>query len=252
MIIPGVQKPHWRPCFSQNAFWSGCRAPSPPAMPSIVVTLVPSACDGEDRAALHRAAVDVDGAGAALAGVAADVGAGEARGPRGAPGRGAVAARRPPPWVRRSPRARRATRPPGRPPSGWSGNGAGQRARRVAGGGSPSRAGRCDAQGTGTPMVAGSRDGCNPVSARGRRRASASRRAGDRRSGASGRPSAKIGPRIDARGRRPRRAGGRRAPPRDRGRRAPRGPRRGSRPAERRPVREARRARGPRPFADAA
>ena len=43
MIIPGVQKPHWRPCFSQNAFWSGCRAPSPAAMPSIVVTLAPSA-----------------------------------------------------------------------------------------------------------------------------------------------------------------------------------------------------------------
>ncbi len=44
MIIPGVQNPHWRPCFSQNAFWSGCRAPSAPAMPSIVVTSVPSAC----------------------------------------------------------------------------------------------------------------------------------------------------------------------------------------------------------------
>ena len=44
MIIPGVQKPHWRPCFSQNAFWSGWSAPSPAAMPSIVVTLDPSAC----------------------------------------------------------------------------------------------------------------------------------------------------------------------------------------------------------------
>ena len=43
MIMPGVQKPHCRPCFSQNAFWSGCSAPSPAAMPSIVVTLAPSA-----------------------------------------------------------------------------------------------------------------------------------------------------------------------------------------------------------------
>ena len=42
MIMPGVQKPHWRPCFSQNAFWSGCSSPSV-ARPSIVVTLDPSA-----------------------------------------------------------------------------------------------------------------------------------------------------------------------------------------------------------------
>ena len=42
MIIPGVQNPHWRPCFSQKPCWSGCR-PSPGAIPSIVVTLLPSA-----------------------------------------------------------------------------------------------------------------------------------------------------------------------------------------------------------------
>ena len=43
MIMPGVQNPHWRPCFSQNAFWSGWRSPSSPR-PSIVVTAAPSAC----------------------------------------------------------------------------------------------------------------------------------------------------------------------------------------------------------------
>ena len=46
-------------------------------MPSIVVTLGAVGLDGEHRAALHGLAVDVDGAGAALARVAADVGAGE-------------------------------------------------------------------------------------------------------------------------------------------------------------------------------
>ena len=42
MIMPGVQKPHWSPCFSQKAVWSGCRS-SPVAMPSIVFTVDPSA-----------------------------------------------------------------------------------------------------------------------------------------------------------------------------------------------------------------
>ena len=76
MIMPGVQKPHWSPCFSQNAFWIGCRV-TPSAMPSIVVTLRAVGLHGEHRAALHGLAVDVDGAGPALAGVAADVGARE-------------------------------------------------------------------------------------------------------------------------------------------------------------------------------
>src|SRR6266487_3805302 len=43
MIIPGVQKPHCRPCFSQKPSWIGCRPPSG-ASPSIVVTSQPSAC----------------------------------------------------------------------------------------------------------------------------------------------------------------------------------------------------------------
>src|SRR5262245_62398195 len=48
MIIPGVQKPHCRPCCSQNASCIGC-SPSPSlpcsgASPSIVTTVPPSAC----------------------------------------------------------------------------------------------------------------------------------------------------------------------------------------------------------------
>ena len=42
MIMPGVQNPHCRPCFSQNAFCIGCST-SPVASPSIVVMLAPSA-----------------------------------------------------------------------------------------------------------------------------------------------------------------------------------------------------------------
>ena len=42
MIIPGVQKPHWRPCWSQNACWSGWSV-APSAMPSIVLISAPSA-----------------------------------------------------------------------------------------------------------------------------------------------------------------------------------------------------------------
>ena len=43
MIMPGVQKPHWRPCFSQKPCWIGWSSPFF-AMPSIVVILAPSAC----------------------------------------------------------------------------------------------------------------------------------------------------------------------------------------------------------------
>ena len=72
MIIPGVQKPHWRPCFSQKAAWSGWRS-SPDAMPSMVVTLAPSAWTAStvhDFTAMPSRWI---GAGAALAGVAADM-----------------------------------------------------------------------------------------------------------------------------------------------------------------------------------
>src|SRR5262249_24162170 len=42
-IIPGVQKPHCRPCSSWNACWIGCR-PSAVCSPSTVVTSCPPAC----------------------------------------------------------------------------------------------------------------------------------------------------------------------------------------------------------------
>ena len=51
MIMPGVQKPHWRPCFSQKACLERVEPPSPARMPSIVVTAAPSAWTGEHRAA---------------------------------------------------------------------------------------------------------------------------------------------------------------------------------------------------------
>ena len=46
-------------------------------MPSIVVMLEPAACAGQHGAGFDRPAVDMDDAGAALAGVAADMGAGQ-------------------------------------------------------------------------------------------------------------------------------------------------------------------------------
>ena len=76
MIMPGVQKPHWRPCFSQKAAcigWSS--SPVGQALDGRDVGAV--RLDGEHRARLDRPPIDVDGAGAALAGVAADVGAGQ-------------------------------------------------------------------------------------------------------------------------------------------------------------------------------
>ena len=42
MIMPGVQKPHCRPCWSQKACWSGWRV-APAAMPSMVLIVAPSA-----------------------------------------------------------------------------------------------------------------------------------------------------------------------------------------------------------------
>ena len=46
-------------------------------MPSMVVTLEPCGLSGQHGAGFHRPAVDMDDAGAALAGVAADMGAGQ-------------------------------------------------------------------------------------------------------------------------------------------------------------------------------
>src|SRR5215831_12095486 len=42
--MPGVQKPHCRPCISRNASCSTCRLPSAAAMPSMVRTSEPLAC----------------------------------------------------------------------------------------------------------------------------------------------------------------------------------------------------------------
>ena len=76
MIMPGVQKPHWRPCSSQKPSCSGCSWPSL-ASPSMVVTSEPSACTANIVQDFDAAAVEQHRAGAALAGVAADVGAGQ-------------------------------------------------------------------------------------------------------------------------------------------------------------------------------
>ena len=75
MIIPGVQKPHCRPWHSRNASCTGCSWPFV-ARPSIVVTSCAVGLDRQHVARLHAAAVEVDRARAAVAGVAADDGAG--------------------------------------------------------------------------------------------------------------------------------------------------------------------------------
>jgi hypothetical protein len=69
MIIPGVRKPHWKPCAARNACWSGWRPPGPPS-PSMVALAAESA-HRRVEAAVHRDAVHVHGAGAAVAGAAA-------------------------------------------------------------------------------------------------------------------------------------------------------------------------------------
>ena len=75
--MPGVQNPHCRPCLFQNASCIGCSLPSV-ASPSMVVIVDAVGLHREPRARFDRDAVDEHRAGAALAGVAADLGAGEA------------------------------------------------------------------------------------------------------------------------------------------------------------------------------
>ncbi len=77
ITMPGVQKPHCRPWHSLKAACIGCMVPSGWAMPSMVVIWAPATCADQHVARLDRPAVDVDGAGAALRGVAADMGAGQ-------------------------------------------------------------------------------------------------------------------------------------------------------------------------------
>ena len=76
--MPGVQKPHCRPCLFQNASCSGCSVPFGGARPSIVVTSRAVDLDREAGARLDGDAVEEHRAGAALARVAADLGAGHA------------------------------------------------------------------------------------------------------------------------------------------------------------------------------
>ena len=71
MIIPGVQKPHWRPWHSWNAACTLCSSPSS-ATPSMVVTSLPVGLHREHVARLHAAAVEVHRAGTAVAGVTTD------------------------------------------------------------------------------------------------------------------------------------------------------------------------------------
>jgi len=65
MIMPGVQKPHCSPCFSQKASWIGCSFDRG--------DLRAVGLDGQHGAGLHGLAIQVNGAGAALARVAAHV-----------------------------------------------------------------------------------------------------------------------------------------------------------------------------------
>ena len=77
MIMPGVQKPHWSPCFSQKPSWIGWSLPSL-ASPSIVMISAPSPCTASRVHDFIDRPLTMDGAGAALARVAADVRPGEA------------------------------------------------------------------------------------------------------------------------------------------------------------------------------
>ena len=76
--IPGVQKPHCRPCNSWKACWIGCREPSGRANPSTVPISRPG-LHRQHQAAARRTAVHQHGAGAAHAMLAAHVGAGHAQ-----------------------------------------------------------------------------------------------------------------------------------------------------------------------------
>ena len=75
--IPGVQNPHWRPCSSMNPCCTGSSTPSC-STPSIVVISCPSAIAASTVQDLTGSPSMQHGAGAAVRGVAAPVGAGQA------------------------------------------------------------------------------------------------------------------------------------------------------------------------------
>ena len=73
-----MQKPHWSPCFSENASWIGCSAPSARRRPSTVVSSCPSAWTASIRQERTLRPSSEDRAGAADAVLAAEVRAGQA------------------------------------------------------------------------------------------------------------------------------------------------------------------------------
>ena len=77
MTKPGVQKPHCSPWQSRSADWTGDSSPSGDAMPSTVVTSMPSGLDGEHQAGPDGLVVEEHGARTAGSVLAAQVGAGE-------------------------------------------------------------------------------------------------------------------------------------------------------------------------------
>ena len=74
-IKPGVQMPHCKAAPSKKHCCKGCRCVCA-AMPSIVVIWLPFDLDRQHQATIHRHAVQNHGAGAAVAVVAAFLGAG--------------------------------------------------------------------------------------------------------------------------------------------------------------------------------
>jgi len=70
-IMPGVQKPHCRPCSSWKPTWIESSLP-PLARPSTVVTFLPSSIGASNVAGLDRPAVEQHGAGTTVARVAPD------------------------------------------------------------------------------------------------------------------------------------------------------------------------------------
>ena len=74
--MPGVQNPHWRPCSAQKASCNGMKL-AVGREPFDRRDLGAVGLNGQDGTALRAAAVEHDRAGAALAGVAPHVRAGQ-------------------------------------------------------------------------------------------------------------------------------------------------------------------------------
>ena len=92
IIMPGVQKPHCRPCSSVKAAWMGWSVAAL-LQPLDRADLAAIGLHGEGRTRLDRDAVQQDGAHAAARRVAADVRAGESKFLSQESGRAAAVAR---------------------------------------------------------------------------------------------------------------------------------------------------------------